>query len=57
MKIIYDDIDSNEITEWNDSLSLLFDSVNYTNPSLKNNIWAVKNDNQYLVLSVHINNK
>jgi L-rhamnose mutarotase len=56
MKIIYDDIDSNEITEWNDSLSLLFDSVYYTNPSLKNNIWAVKNDNQYLVLSVHINN-
>ena len=56
MKIIYDDIGSNEITEWNDNLSLLFDSVYYSNPSLKNNIWAVKNDNQYLVLSIHINN-
>jgi len=53
IKIIYDDIDSNEISKWNDRLSILFDSVYYTNPSLKNNIWAVKNDNQYLVLSVH----
>jgi hypothetical protein len=57
MKIIYDnDYVSNEISEWNNNhLSLLFDSVYYTNSSLKKNIWAVKNENQHNILSVHKN--
>lgn len=49
MKIIFDETD-NQISEWNNNLSLLFDSVYVHNQ----NIWAVKNYNQFSVLSVHI---
>ena len=55
MKIIYEN-DSDSITEkvldWNNNLSLLFDSVLYI--GIKDMLWGIKNYNQYSVLSVHI---
>jgi hypothetical protein len=58
MKIIFDDENSvdKQITDWNNNLSLLFDSVYFVSPSLKKNIWVVKNENQYNILSVNIKN-
>jgi hypothetical protein len=58
-KLIFDDnVNSieKELTNWNDNLHLLFDSVIYIKSTDNDRefLWVIKNYNQYSVLSVHI---